>query len=71
MSPQGKALELIKKYKDIQDNTDIYSSIPWIKAKDCAIICVWELINDTDASSPYEMDRLNYWSKVRQEIEKL
>lgn len=70
MTPQEKAEELIKKF---------FEPVRWKlgqenvtqRAKQCALIAVDELLNDTDASSPFEIDRLEYWQEVKQEINKL
>jgi hypothetical protein len=35
----------------------------------CAIFCVDEMLNDTDASSPFEVKRLEHWNKIKQELE--
>jgi len=40
-------------------------------AKKCAIIAVDELLNDCDASSPFEEKRINYWQEVKEELIKL
>lgn len=37
--------------------------------KQCALIAVDEILNDTDASSPFEVERLKFWQEVKQEIE--
>lgn len=42
-----------------------------IQAKQCALVCVNELIDDCDESNPFEFVRLKYWEEVKQELEKL
>jgi hypothetical protein len=50
MTPKEKAIELYNKFKN----------------KKQAHFCVDELINDSDASNPYEVDRLTYWVAVKE-----
>jgi len=57
MTPKEKAIELVEKFKELYD----YGSL----GKDCALIAVDEIINVT------EFFELEYWYKVKQEIEKL
>lgn len=40
-------------------------------AKQCAIICIEELIKDTNASSPFEEERLNFWKQVLAELKQM
>jgi hypothetical protein len=40
-------------------------------AKQCALIAVNEILQDCDASSPFEVERIKYWQEVKNEIEKL
>ncbi len=64
-TPKQKAMELVDKYMFLL-NVDL----PITKTKQCALIAVDELIeifNDTNGSDY----RLEYWQKVKQEIEKL
>lgn len=77
MTPKEKAKELVDKYLNAPFNCkncdmpycDIKCTILTIGAsKICALIAVDELINDCDASSPFEVQRLNYWQEVKQEI---
>lgn len=37
-------------------------------AKQCALIAVEELINDCDATSPFEEQRLKFWNDVKLEL---
>lgn len=41
------------------------------QSKQCALIAVDELINDCDASSPFEVERLKWWQQVKTEIQNL
>ena len=74
---EQKARELVNKFKEfvnsekniIDDRS--YHEIITSNAKQCALICVDEIINDNP--NIYDSDRLNhgYWKLVRQEIESL
>ena len=79
MTPKQEAFELFKKYSI---SVEVYfkeDSIPRIvnapmrakSAKQCALIAVAEIIDDGNASSPFEEYRLMYWQEVKKEIEKL
>ena len=65
MTAKEKAKDLYSKYEFvyIQNYTSKH------EVKQCAIIAVDELINDCDASSPFEEERLKYWEKVKEQIE--
>lgn len=75
MTAQEKAKELVSKYYDILSVIDKYDHVLasdiMDSAKQCAIIAIDELLNDVDASSPFEIERLTFWKEVKQEIEKL
>jgi len=65
-SPQEKAKELIDLF--------YYPTLRWalIHAKECAIKCVDEILNEIDwhdFETPNE--QINYWQQVKQEIEKI
>ena len=64
MTPQEKAKELFDKYcfaiRTEERGSGYFTNV--IYAKDCALIAVDELIDETD------MDRLEYWQQVKQEI---
>lgn len=63
MTPEAKARELIEKYEE-----SIYLLIPNIKddlAKQCAIICVDEILN---IEGNYLIER-TYWQQVKQSIQ--
>ena len=74
MTPKEKAQELIKKFSPLVTTWDCYWDTPRneddviVDAKKCALIAVDELINDTDASSPFESERLNFWNDVKSEL---
>jgi len=63
MRPSEKAKELTDKYM----NAD-YTDIGIHGAKQCALICVDEILNDNP--NIYDSDRLNhnYWKNVKKEI---
>ena len=63
MTPQEKAKELFDKF------SLGYYHAP--NAKQCALIAVIEILNDCDASSPFEEVRIKYWQEVKIEVENL
>jgi len=63
MAPKEKAIELVSKFREInEDYIDSYQSIQ------CALIAVDEILNNVEflVENDYA-----YWYKVKQEIEKL
>jgi hypothetical protein len=81
MTPEEKAQGLVSKFKEVEiylsiEPTDIDLKIKYITsssytAKQCALIAVNELLNDCDATSPFQELRIKYWQEVKNEIEKL
>lgn len=69
MTPKEKAKELYSKFEDAI--TGLEGNEWWSSSKQCALIAVDEIINDCDASSPFETTRLNYWNEVKTEINNL
>jgi hypothetical protein len=76
MEAKEKAKELVEKFlgKIPFADTKVYKD--WKKemnnkAKQCALIAVDEMINDCDASSPFETTRFEYWQQVKIEINNL
>ena len=71
MTPKEKAEELVKKY-EIQF-LSFGDYLPTIKAKQCALIAVDEILKAVDnPDETYLMKHsVNYWTEVKQEIEKL
>jgi hypothetical protein len=68
MTPKEKAEELVLKYLRLQEE----GSSNWfhkILAKKCALIAVDEILEITRES--YDIDHINWWKEVKQEIEKL
>ena len=69
MTPKEKAKELVYKYLQI-DFKELASQIDISNAKECSLISVNELIEETYFTDGY-YDRQEYWQEVKQEIEKL
>lgn len=84
MTPKEKAEELVKKY-EIQF-LSFGDYLPTIKSKQCALIAVYEIINEvynishqytavydiTTMTFNYEESKeLKFWQDVKQEIQKL
>jgi hypothetical protein len=71
MTPKEKAIELVLKFEDYTDCADERGF-----AIKCALIAVDEIINGyefdlLDIEHKRIMDNINFWDKVKQEIEKL
>jgi len=66
MTPKEKAQELFDKNFEVTNN--------YYKAKECALIAVDEILDNWKSEAtiqyPYGLV-INYWYKVKQEIEKL
>jgi hypothetical protein len=62
MTPKEKAQYLFIKYTYLTD-----------EAKDCALIAVDEILGDIDDSilHPQNIEAIEYWQKVKKEIENL
>ena len=71
MKAKEKAEELIRKYKGFSCKTCFGVESDIVTAKQCATICVDEIINDNP--NIYDSDRLNfeYWKKVREYIQEI
>ena len=77
MTPKEKALNLCQKF----GMTTLFSedcnngyTLPLRVAKQCALIAVQEIINSNPHSNPFNTDvypTMEYWLKVKQEIENL
>ena len=67
MTPKEKAIELIEK---MFSNMPKYlqGKIGSETAKQCALICVDEIL---ETESNYYPNEINYWQEVKQEINKL
>jgi hypothetical protein len=68
MTPKEKAEELINKYFNF-----IYLDLDYEQSKQCALIVVDEILGDIDDSilHPQNKEAIEYWQKVKKEIEKL
>jgi hypothetical protein len=74
MTPKEKAIELIDKFK--LKHKFFTNSFIKTTAKQCALISVDEILNgyefdSLDIKHKRIMDNINYWDKVKQEIENL
>jgi hypothetical protein len=70
MEAKEKAKELFNKYKPICAGYNGGQSNKYF-SKQAALIAVDEMINDCDASSPFETTRFEYWQQVKTEINNL
>ena len=66
MTPEEKAKELVYKFDDTME-----FSTPQRFAKKCALIAVDEILKDREEIDGMRVINDPYWSKVKQEIEKL
>ena len=66
MKKKGKAKELVNKFLQIYDGR-----VP--HAKRCALICVDEIVSEhlDEGINSYVQKRIDYWSEVKEEINKL
>jgi hypothetical protein len=84
MTPKEKAIELVDKFYQTTPN-ECFVNEPigiagrykaWNQSKQCALIAVDEILNgyefdSLDIKHKRIMDNINYWDKVKQEIENL
>jgi hypothetical protein len=73
MTPQEKAKQLFDKYADEFNFDDTYRGYRE-QSKQCALIAVQEIINSNPHSNPFNTDvypTMEYWLKVKKEIDKL
>ena len=75
MTPKEKAIELVNKYYNKIEHTisDEYAEVTKEITKVCALIAVDEILKAVDnPDETYLMKHsVNYWTEVKQEIEKL
>jgi hypothetical protein len=64
MTPKEKAIELVEKFTDIENEYNEYSDFK--QAKQCALIAVDEILSVINYNS-----EMHFWIKVKKEIEKL
>ena len=69
MNPKEKAEELVEKYAELASRFG--QATEWEYDKQCAIICVDELIELYEFEVPHRGFKISYWDEVKQEIEKL
>jgi len=74
MTPKEKAQELIRKYYRLGLHQD-GQSLNWMEAKQCAIIAVDEILqnvyDDRATIGRRNLTDKEYWTEVKQEIEKI
>jgi hypothetical protein len=75
MTPKEKAKEFVDRFV-IHQNDDYPDSDEDYHAKQCALICVNEIIkehcHESEHKDPLAQDRwIDYWQEVKQEINKL
>ena len=68
MTAKEKAKELFDRFYEIEPVEPIYFGVNIGQAKQCALICVDEII---EAESNYYPNEINYWQEVKEEISKL
>lgn len=71
-SPKEKAEELIGKCYDtfVNDEDEHYTGTAWRLSKQCALVAVDELWNESDYTDGY-YQRSIYWDEVKKQIERL
>jgi hypothetical protein len=73
MTPEEKAKELVEKF--ISPTKVYHEHLGWVNyldsAKECALIAVNEILKDREEIDGMRVINDPYWSKVKQEIEKL
>ena len=69
MTPKEKAKELVDRFLSIEGADDCGNSYPYV-AKQCALICVDEIIESIRHIIGEKL-RVEYYLEVKQEIEKL
>ena len=69
MEAKEKALELLDKYSD--KSIECNEGTEWTYDKECALICVDEILESFNYLEYYPEDLRYYWSEVKEEINKL
>jgi hypothetical protein len=69
MTPKEKAEELVEKYAELASRFG--QATEWEYDKQCAIICVDELIEALEHNLWQNKDWINHYKEVKQEIEEL
>jgi len=70
MTPKQQAEELVRKYYTFGINKE-GQTLSWLEAKQCAIICVYEILKDKEVIDGMRVINDSYWSEVKKEIELL
>ena len=72
MTPKEKANQLYIKFLPIVRGSDLYDTYH-NKAKQCAIICIYQSMEEAYQSSKYSQltERIDYWREVEEEINKI
>lgn len=71
MTPKEKAKELVEKFKPLaHKNFTMRNDGEMEKAKQCALICVMEQLEEHSCQT-LNSERHAYWQSVKTEIEKL
>ena len=71
MTPKEKAEELVGLYYEV-DGDSIYDGITWGMAKQCALICVDEMLESLwRVGHSFCNDEIKYLEEVKQEINNL
>jgi hypothetical protein len=69
MTSKEKAEELIIKFAKLPEEGSLMWYLSFEIAKKCALLLVDEILKVTSES--YDIDHINWWQEVKQEIEKL
>jgi hypothetical protein len=70
MKAKDKAKELVDRFLRIEGADDCGNSYSYV-AKQCALICVDEIMESFNPLEYYPEDLRDYWKEVKQEINKL
>lgn len=75
MKAKDKAIELINKFSGYVSSETMLKhndeNRKQSNAKECALICVDEILNSEPINPSHEDSAYRYWEEVKQEIEKL
>lgn len=71
MTPKERSRELVDEFYIKVHDRDGTSAMNEFEAKQCALIAVDEIIKYSPNKPDYEFDSIEYFNKVKQEIEKL
>ena len=70
MTIKEKAEELLRKYYTFGINKE-GQTLSWLEAKQCALICVDEILKDKEVIDGMRVINDTYWSEVKKEIKLL